>query len=395
MSTRSREEDRLNLLRKELRLAGVSLRQFLPLWAQSDLVCESILSELLVALEAPVHEGFIPPSGSLFVPKSAELSAVLPLEDKDIDLARKAANGSSALLAFRETRLTGLLLLDPSSAPVLQLARLARTLDGVAILRDRHGIVRLYGPSTGSLQHTSRRWSISPSISDAMERTCQAAPMVDRELLFKLLELAHYVLSPWHIGATLIWRLSDRNPLGRKRKVDLRPLRLSVSPEAGAPTLAFAAHLLAQYDGATVVSPSGHLVSTGIHLTSSSKAESLLRARHGARHTSALRTSYDHSDTLVITVSSDGPVTVFSDGLNIFELGWFSADEFTEEIGKLSGQHPRDVMSAAYEMTCPNCGKTSCIERLTVVGWRDHEAAHCRVCMKSLQRRIVSRFVLE
>lgn len=324
MNTRSPETDRLTLLRRELHLAGVSLPRLFPPWARPKVVRESILRELLVALEAPVHEGLIPPYGSIIAPKGANLSAVLSLEDKDLDLARKAADGSSALLAFRESRLAGLLLLDPSSAPDLQLARIACALKGIAIRRERSGVVRLYGP-IGSLRHGGRRWSVSPSIGDAIGRIRQAAPMVDSGLLFKLLEFAYYVLSPWYIGATLVWLLSDRDPFCRQ--VDLQPLRLSIFPGAGAPTVAFAAHLLAQFDGATIISRDGGLLATGVHLTSSPQAERLLPALAGTRHTSARRASYDHSDTLVITVSADGPVTVFSDGLNIFELGWFSTDE--------------------------------------------------------------------
>ena len=111
MKIHDQESDRLSLLRRELLLAGVNLRRLFPLWARPSVVRESILRELLVALEAPVHEGLIPPYGSIIAPKDADFGVVLPLKDKDLDLARKAADGSSALLAFRENSLAGLLLL--------------------------------------------------------------------------------------------------------------------------------------------------------------------------------------------------------------------------------------------------------------------------------------------
>jgi hypothetical protein len=185
---RNRERDRLTLLRKELSLAGVNLRQFLPRWARPKEIGDSILRELLLAIEAPIHEGLIPTSGSLIVPKSALLSALLPIEDTHLDLARSAADGSSALLAFRENSFAGLLLLSPSGTPDLLLARLAHDLDGVLILRDRKGIVRMYGSmdsSFGSLQHAGRQWSVSPSINQAIGRIRQAAPMVKTERLFQ------------------------------------------------------------------------------------------------------------------------------------------------------------------------------------------------------------------
>ncbi len=222
VKARDRETDRLILLRRELSLAGVSSRRFFPSWARPKAMREGILRELLVALEAPVHEGLIPPYGSIIAPRSADFSSILSLEDKDLGLARRSADGSSALLAFRETNLVGLLFLDPSGAPDLQLAQISRALDGIGIRRERTGVVRLYGP-IGSLRHAGRQWSISPAIDYAIHRIHQVASMVDWGLLSKLLEFAYYVLSPWYIGATLVWMLTDRNPFGVKE--DLRPLR--------------------------------------------------------------------------------------------------------------------------------------------------------------------------
>jgi len=208
--------------------------------------------------------------------------------------------------------------------------------------------------------------------------------MVDTERLYRLLELAQYVLSPWRIGTTLVWLLSDRNPFDG---IDLRPLRLSISPQVGEPTIAFAAHLLAQYDGATIVSREGRLLATNVHLIPSPDAESLLRPLSGTRHTSALRTSYDYSDVLIVTVSADGPVTVFSDGLNVFKLGWFSVDEVAAGIGRIAEKRiGDDIWTSTYDTVCAKCGKTSQVEVLTVTGWREDEEGHCPVCNETIAK---------
>jgi hypothetical protein len=49
------------------------------------------LRELLLTIEAPIHEGLIPPSGSLIVPNGTTVSGILPIESMHIDLARHAA----------------------------------------------------------------------------------------------------------------------------------------------------------------------------------------------------------------------------------------------------------------------------------------------------------------
>jgi DNA integrity scanning protein DisA with diadenylate cyclase activity len=68
--------------------------------------------------------------------------------------------------------------------------------------------------------------------------------------------------------------------------------------------------------GATLVDASGHLVKTGVHLTSSVRAEEEVRIHRGrgTRHSSAKRVSFDERDTIVFVVSEDGPVTVYAGG---------------------------------------------------------------------------------
>lgn len=152
MPSEDNKSERAALLRKELRLAGISMRMLFPRWAKGKAVRESILLELLAALEAPIHEGLIPPYGSIIVPDVSDLQNSIPLQPDDIELGRKAADGSSALLAFGENGAARLVLLDPTGAPDLELARLARSLDGIAIRRERTGSVRIHGLS-GSLRN--------------------------------------------------------------------------------------------------------------------------------------------------------------------------------------------------------------------------------------------------
>ena len=54
----------LEVIRRELKVAGIDIRRFVPAWASSRAICEVVLDELLHALQPAVHEGFIPPYGS-------------------------------------------------------------------------------------------------------------------------------------------------------------------------------------------------------------------------------------------------------------------------------------------------------------------------------------------
>jgi hypothetical protein len=347
------------------------------------------LEELLVALEPEIHEGLIPPYGSIIVPNDSELTSLLPLHTNDSELARKAADGSAALVAWQEQIFRGLFLLKPSDTTELQLIQVIRPLEGIAIRRQRAGVVNLYA-STGNLKHLARRWTVSPPLGKAVDRIRAVAPMVDHDLLNAVLDFAYYVLSPWGIGATLVWILSDRE--GEVGPFDLRPLGLRIRPAAEEPSLGFVAHLLAQHDGATIISRDGRFLSTGVQLTPTAMAQEMILPLRGMRHTSARRASFDIADALIITISADGPVTVFSDGVNIFELRWYSADSEAEAMQRTYGELVEDaVWVDGRERLCGRCGKTSFVEILTVAGYRDPEEAHCPICGSEIDRAMCFR----
>lgn len=364
----------MDLLRRELLIANVAWSTFLPSWANVSGFDDPIVRELAVAVNAPIHEGHIPPYAAVIVEHASRLQ-FLGLGLEHINLARQAADGRSTATVFEHGRFVGLLTLDASIDPDLSLARLAVGTNGVALHRNDQGHVRAYSPN-GGLRNIGRQWTQSPSIRKAAGTIATAAPTVDGETLGDLLEFAYLVLSPRHIGATLVWLLSNRNPFASPSAIDLTPLRLTTQRNSASRLLSFADHLLAQYDGATIVSREGLLMAVGVQLRASEDAVKYIRPLAGTRHTSAKRTSFDHGDTLVITVSSDGPVTVFSDGASIFELKWFSADDVTNAL------RDRDLeLSYEGQHRCKTCGKISDVEAmLDQTATCDYRAVKCPVC---------------
>jgi len=108
------------------------------------------------------------------------------------------------------------------------------------------------------------------------------------------------------------------------------------------------------------------ILTTGVQLTPSDQAQSK-------------RASFDLPATLIVTVSADGPVTVFSDGVNVFE--WAFSASVTAEAYRRASPSRRDGIWPDRDMAqCPKCGKHSRIEKLTIAGYRDDETADCPVC---------------
>jgi len=84
-------------------------------------------------------------------------------------------------------------------------------------------------------------------------------------------------------------------------------------------------HLLTYTDGAVILD-----AQTSDRCGSATKIlwkQASIEARAGTRHTSAQRFSYDFAKGIIFVVSSDGPVTVFSDGMSVTDLEVRFADE--------------------------------------------------------------------
>lgn len=73
-------------------------------------------------------------------------------------------------------------------------------------------------------------------------------------------------------------------------------------------------------DGALLVGQDGRLLAVNVILRPTRNSEQVVPVTKGTRHTSAARHTYDCPDVLAFVVSTDGPVTVFSDGQRIADL---------------------------------------------------------------------------
>jgi len=162
-----------------------------------------------------------------------------------------------------------------------------------------------------------------------------------------------------------------------KTQIDLRFCAFKLSTADDAEVIR---HLLFNADGALVVDKATGVLGAAAHLVYSDKSEELIPAAEGTRHTSARRFTYDVPEVLVFTASSDGAVSVFSDGAKIGHLRVRSAEDEAESIGRMVPPKKEDVYSESRRVVCKRCGKTSAVEEVVVIGWKEREKTHCDVC---------------
>jgi hypothetical protein len=291
------------------------------------------LVELAYALRPQRFEGRVPTYGALLPPSGALLGELeldtsvhlIPATDLDLQFARRFADGVTSFAVRNSDGVSHLACFGRNMADEYDLVGLQSTIGGAIIQRHPGGQVRLFGPA-GVVRWDGVTWYCDPPIDAWVRRLHRIAPDLPIDPARALLRFAVHELSARRIGATLIWRPTDRPvPDHRHEPLVHHAPRLRVHNIGEEAALA---HALAQTDGAAVFDAEAALVALGIRLAPSPEAERQVDAMHGMRHTSARRYSHDDPDSIVIVVSEAGPVTLMSAGRILTSL-----DPGDERIG--------------------------------------------------------------
>lgn len=341
------------------------------------------LEELDHALRPHIHEGSLPNFGAFLTDVQPELKgwSLITMPESDLELGRKLADGIRSFTLLVGGKFVGVATSDTGGMDEASLVRLIQRdlRNGAIITADARGVVRIVYPA-GVAIHQNRRWREKPMVNTVVSRASDFLAHKSMTKFEEILFFAYHALSPRHIGATIVWCLqtpTTDEAAAMIPAVDLTPLGLNVANNAHRSMLR---HLLCQTDGATIMAEDGSVTGTGAQLKSSEQSMKYIAASTGTRHTSARRFSFDCASTIVVTVSADGPVTVFSDGVNVIELSFRSADASAKALGNFVPEKRHDIVPSSWTETCSNCGKTSVIEEVVIYGWKDREEAHCPIC---------------
>ncbi|MHC4450069.1 MAG: diadenylate cyclase [Planctomycetota bacterium] len=320
MAESTRVEKRCSLLQQELQLEGLWTR----LGASNEVFATLLLAELLHALKLPRHERRLPAYGSVIWPEE-EVGADEQLAPSTLDEARALVNGTSSFVRRGQDGALTVECFERRIDSELEMVMLSDKCRGTIVQRTPSGVVKVY-TSRDVIVYEQGVWYSKPYSSRFARMVMSAAPSADPAIVDSVLRLAVHGLSAANIGATLVLRIDhtlNKELQGVHAGTNVSPLSLSVNRAVHVGPIA---HLLARADGAMVLSRDGHVQEYGCHLSYTDRARDALAVSGGTRHTSAKYYSYDEPETLVITVSEDGPVTVFSRGARVVELAARSTD---------------------------------------------------------------------
>jgi DNA integrity scanning protein DisA with diadenylate cyclase activity len=282
---------------------------------------DEISAELARCLDPFVHEQDIRPYGAIVardMPHLDRLGRLVPTAGLDDEVLRSLADGRHSLVLNVKGTPPQLLLLNEGMDTDQDYASHAVWVDGLIVCNDTAGVVRIVTDSSVTVVE-GRRWIAKDLVFEAAEDIVEVVPASNVYVVRRLLELAHHQISPNRIGATLLYLLQEDEGATKRRDggVPLATLGLSVLNKADEPLLL---QQVRYRDGALLIGHDGRLLAANVILRPTRASEEAVPATKGTRHSSAARHTYDCPEVLAFVVSTDGPVTVFSDGKRIADL---------------------------------------------------------------------------
>lgn len=344
----------------------------------------AVLAELSYALSPVLHEGKLQPYGFIAIEKSNTSVIKSTCEKLSINLpeARRVADGCHGFSIFKQGQFRGVFIPKYAAYTELQLVQLQQDLNAIICMTDTSGVTKLFC-NAGLFIHQYRSWQKKPCINSALQNICRCVPQADSQTLKNLLEFCFHDLSPQKIGATLVWCLAEPNleELENMRpNFTLQEIETRVDSDR---SVAILRHLLTYTDGAVILDAEARAIGVGAQLKYSETSKRLIEAHAGTRHTSAQRFSYDFTKGIVFVVSSDGPVTVFSDGMSVSDLEVHVADETPTKSPEESFIAEVAVFCCSSEVTCQGCKKRLKIQEIdSDESKKQDKSLYCPVCSR-------------
>ena len=372
-----------NMILAELEQNNVS--QLIPDFCRT----ESALTFIGMLLKPAIHEQKIVPFGVVFVPSLhgivSKVNGFRIVELFQPEISHRLADGKRSFMLFENVESESpikLLCLDNEVIGEAEMVELATQIGGVVGRVDDKGAAT-FCFEFGTAICDNRNWLIKRPISSILGKLKRCVPQANEDSLRLILEFCYHTLSPLRIGATIVWLLdeiseSEMEPMRPKYVLDSSNFSIAKNSDAQ-----IMKHFLSAVDGALIIDKASKVVGAAAHLKYSLLSQSIILQREGTRHTSAQRFSFDQPKVIVFVVSSDGPVSVFSDGARIGAL----SEEWQFDSTSLKELVPAkrdDITGSSAIVKCKKCGKLSVVSTVVVIGWKDRESTNCAVCGETL-----------
>ena len=243
---------------------------------------EEVAAELARCLDPFIFEQTIRPYGAIVareMPHLERLGRVVNTTDLPPEVIRSLADGRSTFVLVVKGEPLRLLLTDERMDTDQDYASHAAWVDGLIICNDVEGVVRIVTVSSITLVE-GRRWIAKDLVFEAVEDVMEVVPASNSEVVRRLLEIAHHRISPYRLGAILIYLLEE-TPRPSKRRdegISLVTLGVSVLNDSEEPLLL---QQVRYRDGAVLIDRGGRLLARNVILRPTKASEQAVPPMRG------------------------------------------------------------------------------------------------------------------
>lgn len=351
--------------RQEILKTELSMINF-PMWEVGERF-PKFMQYLTEVLYTPIHEGKYANSGIIFG-EISNLSKIKIIETNDL----KFSNGINSFLVIPATDPVRVITFIENEQNELTLYQLSK-LDCLILQRVNNTLKIFFNGNIYIEQN--RIWRRKEDYKINLHILQKHAPMLKMELFEKIIRFAYYYISANNVGGTLVYLLKNNY---QDHNINKSKYKLSFIDKDHYPAIL---SYLGGIDGATFINKEGQFIQGEVHLQSSKQSTQLIRAQGGTRHTSAKRYTYEKPELIIITISEDGPVTIFSDGFDVFTLNIRDIMQGSPLIESLAKDRGEYFDEGTHEEKCSNCGKyTNIYANSTSGGWNEWIEIQCKIC---------------
>jgi len=219
----------------------------------------------------------------------------------------------------------------------------------------------------------NRMWRKIEKRSLIQDRLVRHYPDINSDLFSKLLDMAYYDLSINKIGATIVYWIGNKP----NRKIAINEkMNIDFISDLGKVIIR---NYIEKNDGAILINDKGMILGGKIHLQYTERSSVVNSENKGTRHTSAKRFSYEYPRTIIITVSEDGPVSIFSNGANIITINQTDLN-VNYNISNTASQFGKNSDYGMNQVVCQKCSTPYMISWSIVSGDNEPLEEKCSVC---------------
>jgi hypothetical protein len=346
---------------------------------------DSLLNEIIFAVNPPIHERNIPKYASMIVVSKKvslkhinSIGEIINISKLPEEYSRMLANANQSFyLIIGKKKI--ILCLKTQLNNEIDYMKFAVANRVFIVQRFSDGEVKIF-TDRNIIIYKKNHWIQKEYSFISNSKVFDVLPMnALNNCISIILEFCFHVLSPRNIGATLLLKLNT-NPVQSKyleQGIDIAGLNLNILNQFHSGAIA---NLIRQNDGAVLIDHNGTVTNFHSTIRNSERSNTVINKFKGTRHTSARRLTYDLPNIIAFVVSEDGPVMVFSDGVNLLNLSEFTPGGDAKSLLKNAPDRKDDICAASEEITCGNCGKKICVEIQTRRGFKETQEGLCPVC---------------